>query len=344
MLNAIVKELRLRRHELTDGAIETIYFGGGSPSIWPVTFIRQILDTIYDIAPTTKAKEITLEANPDDLELSYCKALTAIGVNRLSIGIQSFNEEELEWMNRAHNSQQAHNCIENVKKAGIKNLSIDLIYGSPLSNLKSWQKNLTLFKKYNIDHLSAYMLTVEPKTTLAHDVEKGTIKVLDQSAIEQFTFLKKWAREQNLEHYEISNFCFNGKRALHNSNYWNSTAYIGVGPGAHSFDGNNRRSWNIANNSNYIASIAKNHLPSTTEVLSPIDKFNEAIMIGLRRIEGIPFFSLEQFFRAELMSKFKGNLATISGSLLRKNEHKIQLTDEGILHADAIISDLMLTD
>ncbi len=284
MVLAIVKELELRKDYITD-KIETIYLGGGTPSILSNQEIEIIFNKIYQIYDVSGKVEITLEANPDDLSIEKIYFLKDTPVNRLSIGVQSFFDDDLLYMNRAHNAKEAINSIYNIKKAGFDNVTIDLIYGVPGSN--NWLTNLNMFKELEIPHLSSYALTVEDKTVLQYLIKTKKSKPVDESQQnKEYNQLIEFCRSNDYEQYEVSNFTKDTKYSIHNTNYWKSKPYIGIGPSAHSFN-NVSRQWNVANNSKYISSINEGIIPSDIEKLSLKDQFNEIVMIGLRTKWGI---------------------------------------------------------
>jgi len=287
LVEALHQEILLRKDFFDGQEVETIYFGGGTPSILSAAEINTLIASLAAVHPISKEAEITLEANPDDLTLDKIEELKNTPINRLSIGVQSFREQDLQWMNRAHNAQQSNDCIKRAQDHGFDNLTIDLIYGLPHLSNEDWQHNLETFFKLNINHLSAYCLTVEPQTALDHFIKTKKEPPLDElKARNQMLLLMEAIPANGFEQYEISNFAKNNKYARHNSSYWKGKSYLGLGPAAHSFSGN-QRMWNVANNAKYIHSIQKNVLPLNTEILSKNDHFNEMVMLGLRTIWGI---------------------------------------------------------
>tara|TARA_X000000950_G_scaffold272062_1_gene354122 strand:+ start:2468 stop:3595 length:1128 start_codon:yes stop_codon:yes gene_type:complete len=281
MLTAMHAELILRKDEL-DKPIESIYFGGGSPSLLPASSIEKIIRLISNNYKLKEGHEITLEANPDDMSLKYLKDLKYSGVNRVSLGLQSFHDDELKMMNRIHSADQGLKAIEWTANI-FDNYSVDLIYGSPKSDYRSWEYNLDLTLSFDPPHISSYALTVEPKTVLFHQVENNKIELLDEEAVKiQYDLLISKLGKASYENYEFSNFGKPGYQSVNNSNYWNGKPFIGIGPSAHSFDGDKTRSWNISNNIKYLKSIEKGDLPQTKEVLKVYESFNEFVMIGLR--------------------------------------------------------------
>lgn len=295
MLQAFHKEVELRAEELTN-ELESIYFGGGSPSLISPQSIDHLINLVMKKFKLDKNVEITIEVNPDDVSYEYLLALSSIGINRLSIGVQSFSDAELKLMNRIHNADQAIRTIDWTEKL-FDNFSIDLIYGMPLSDLSSWKKNLNQALSYNIPHLSIYALTVEPKTFLAYQVNNKEVRLLDEDQVKsQYDWMVCRMEEANYENYEFSNFSKMGYNSVNNANYWKGKAYMGIGPAAHSFDGQRKRSWNISNNLKYLNSIQKGILPSEFENLSTHETFNEYLMTGLRTSWGVSLQMINQTF------------------------------------------------
>lgn len=349
MIGAILKEIGLtpqpglHQKEM----IETLYFGGGTPSILVTGELARILEALRNKFEFATDIEITLEANPDDISIQKLSEWRSVGINRLSLGIQSFLNEELKWMNRAHNASQSVECLGMIREAGFINFSVDLIYGSPLLNDEDWLKNIAIVLKQGIPHISAYALTVEPKTALDKMISMGRSAPIDpDKQARQFILLMDCLESAGYEHYEISNFAKPGMRSRHNSNYWaqgptgKESTYYGFGPSAHSFDGRSRR-WNIANNPLYIQSLQKNRIPVEEEILTPIQKLNEYIMTSLRTMEGLDLLFVADTFGNE----FKVNLDVASekwqaGRKMVLNNSKLVLTKEGKLFADGIAADL----
>ena len=281
MQKAMMSELYLRKSELKT-PIESIYFGGGSPSLLPASFFHKVIKSVNDCFKLSNNIEITLEANPNDLTLQNLKDLKKSGVNRISIGVQSFHDYELKMMNRIHNSNQGLKAIEWTSKV-FDNFSVDLIYGLPKSNISTWAHNLDILTSFNPPHISSYALTVEPKTVLFRQVDKGDIKLLDEEAVKlQYDLLTSRLEKAAYINYEFSNFGKIGFHSVNNSNYWNGKPYLGIGPSAHSYDGHRVRSWNISNNLKYLKSIENGCLSQRKEVLKDHEVFNEYVMIGLR--------------------------------------------------------------
>lgn len=340
LAEAICKEIELvkEHEEFISEKIETVYFGGGTPSILESIDVEKILKAIqynFDIASTA---EITLEANPDDIGNEKLSAWKSMGINRLSVGIQSFFEEDLIWMNRAHNSEQAINSLQLVVKY-FDNITIDLIYGVPGLTHERWKKNVEMAINLKIPHLSCYALTVEPKTPLDKLIFKNKKQnVIPEQQAEQFLLLMHWLKTAGYEHYEISNFAKQGYRSRHNSSYWQGKNYLGIGPAAHSYDGNSRR-WNVANNQQYIDAIENNTIPFEKEILTSTQKINEYIMIALRTMDGIDLKKLDKIYKNKVLNDAE---KYIQQKLLVLNKNYLQLTDQGKLFADGIAAALFL--
>ena len=346
MIDALIKEINLSSVYLINDKseteiIETIYFGGGTPSLLNNDDLENLLNAISNNYPVSDKAEITIEANPDDINKEKLTVWKESGINRLSIGIQSFQQKDLEWMNRAHNSVQALDSILLAKKSGFNNFSIDLIYGIPGLTDEEWKMNVEQVINLEAPHIACYALTVEPKTALQKMIAlKKKVDIdIDQQA-RQFLLLMKWMKEAGYEHYEISNFAKPGYRSRHNSSYWQGKKYIGVGPSAHSYDGKCRR-WNIANNALYIQSIKNNVIPFEEEKLTNVERLNEYIMTSLRTIEGLDLKVIETNFSIKERKRIE-DAATdyINKKMTFYNNGKIVLTDEGKLFADGIAADL----
>lgn len=321
--------------------IETVYFGGGTPSLLTADEVKKIAEALHNKFSIADNPEITLEANPDDVNSNKLVEWKAAGINRLSMGIQSFDEEELRWMNRAHTAAESIKCIDEIKDAGFANFSIDLIYGSPLLTNDNWKKNVDVVFENQVPHISCYALTVEPKTPLAKMIAQHKRENTDaekQSA--QFLLLMQWMRANGYEHYEISNYALPGMRSRHNSSYWSGKKYYGFGPSAHSFDGNSRR-WNVANNNLYIRSLQKNTIPFEEEKLTTTQQLNEYIMTSLRTAEGLSIDKAAEVFGRQSADKLILSVKKYvnSNKVVLQNDHFV-LTDEGKLFADGIAADL----
>jgi len=348
LLSALKTELVLRKHELHDQTVETIYFGGGTPSLLSIDELHKLIDFIFKNYEVSKNPEITLEANPDDLVSVQAQSKTIfekyldIGINRLSIGIQSFFEDDLKSMNRAHSANEAKECLENATKY-FDNITIDLIYGIPNMSLEKWNDNLRSTFNFGINHISAYALTVEPKTALDIFIKKGTYPSLnDDLALKHFNLLVSETEKKGFVQYEVSNFGKPGYFSKHNTSYWQGKPYLGIGPSAHSFNGK-RRSWNVSNNTKYIQSISQHELPSEMEDLSGKEMFNEYVMTGLRTIWGISLDKIKIEFGSEYIESLEISAEKyIKDGLLFKENQILKTTNKGKFLADGIASDLFL--
>lgn len=337
---ALAKEITLRKCELNGQTIETIYFGGGTPSLLSNAEIEFLIAEVYTNFNVAENPEITLEANPDDLTQNRILELSKTPINRLSIGIQSFFETDLKRMNRAHNAEEAKQCLQEATRY-FKNITIDLIYGIPgLSNAR-WLQNIETALAFNIPHISSYALTVEPKTALEHLIKKGEINnVNEQQAHEQFYLLIEKLKISGFVHYELSNFGKPEYFSKHNTSYWQGKPYLGIGPSAHSFNGR-QRSWNISNNSKYIKAIQNTELPIETETLTVADKYNEYIMTGLRTIWGVSLAKVETAFGADfkiyLLEQAEKH---IKAELLYIEADTLFISKKGKFLSDGIAADL----
>jgi len=345
MLTAIKRELVLRKDEHNKEQIETIYFGGGTPSLLTIDELRLLIDTVYDNYEVVEGAEITLEANPDDLSSEKIKELAKLPINRLSIGIQSFFDDDLKFMNRAHSAEESKKCLAEATKY-FDNITIDLIYGLPNMRHEKWLANLKMAFDFNIPHISSYALTVEEKTVLHKLIEKGKVPPVDENlALEHFNMLVEETEKQGFVNYEISNF---GKLAYfsrHNTSYWIGEKYLGIGPSSHSFNGF-ERSWNVSNNTKYINALFADKLPSEKEQLTVINRFNEYIMTGLRTIWGVSFEKVEKEFGAMYLQELKKSaerhieLGLLEIELRSFSGKVLVTTKKGKFLADGIASDL----
>lgn len=287
MVKALAREIELRKHFLDSQQIDSIYFGGGTPSVLDEKELQLLLDAIYTNYHVADHPEITLEANPDDISPLHLAEWKSMGINRLSIGVQAFQDKLLQEWNRSHNAIQSQVSIRLAQDAGFENITADLIYGSTLLSDDDWQYNIRMLTEMGIPHISAYALTVEEKTALHYQVEKGKTPAPDEEqAARQYAQLQQQLEEAGYEQYEVSNFAKPGYRSKHNSSYWSGVHYLGIGPSAHSYNGTSRQ-WNIAHNVQYLESIEQGKLPLETEVLTPAQQYNEIVMTGLRTAEGI---------------------------------------------------------
>ncbi|HEX5023935.1 MAG TPA: radical SAM family heme chaperone HemW [Agriterribacter sp.] len=341
LINALLKEIDLTELYTPTASIETIYFGGGTPSLLPTTTLNALLGALHRKFHIVENAEISLEVNPDDISKAELTSWKKMGINRLSIGVQSFFEEDLRWMNRAHTADQSAYSILRAQDAGFDNLTIDLIYGSPALSDEKWQQNVQKSIEYSIPHLSCYALTVEPKTALADLIAKKKIPGTNQEhQARQFIELIRWLETAGYEHYEISNFSLPGKRSRHNSAYWQGKPYYGFGPSAHSFNGTDTRSWNIANNALYIQSLASNIIPSENELLTTVQRLNEYVMTSLRTVEGVDLNYIQtQFGKPAEIKILSATKPHMNEKLILKDNH-LKLTTIGKLFADGIAADL----
>ena len=342
MINSIVKELKLRKNYL-NSEIKTIYFGGGTPSILNKKHLEKLFDKIRSTFNVSENAEISFECNPDDLNKEKLILLKYLGVNRLSIGIQSFDDKDLKFMNRSHNSDEAINSVKLAQEVGFDNISIDLIYSLPSQSVENWQKNLEIAFSLNIQHISSYSLTIEKNTQLSHLIKTKKITELDEkTSSEHFNLLLKESKKNEFIQYEISNFGKEGYFSKHNSSYWENKNYLGIGPSAHSYNGESR-SWNISNNKNYIEIISENKLPSETEILTKNQKYNEYIFTSLRTMWGVDLKLVQEKFDEKIYNYLLLQVVKwkeTSDILHTKNT--LKLTEKGKLLADAIASDLFI--
>jgi putative oxygen-independent coproporphyrinogen III oxidase len=334
---ALLKEMELQKNYLAGEPVSTVYFGGGTPSLLSEKELSTLLQALrlqFYILPDA---ECTLEANPDDINPVKLAAWKQAGINRLSIGVQSFYEEDLRWMNRAHSADQAVNCIKAAQDAGITNLTIDLIYGAPTLPDDHWRHNVQTAIDLHIPHLSCYALTVEPGTALNAFIKKNQVRDINtDDQARQFLLLMDWMQQAGYEHYEISNFALPGMRSKHNSAYWQGATYLGLGPSAHSFNGRERQ-WNISNNALYIKSVNEGLVPFEKEVLTDTQRLNEYIMTSLRTVEGLDLDYVQRAFNTTVhANKF------IKEGKLKEEGSRLVLTREGKLFADGIAADLFV--
>ncbi|HWV28093.1 MAG TPA: radical SAM family heme chaperone HemW [Dyadobacter sp.] len=343
VVEAIAREIVLRKSYLPDGDMETIYFGGGTPSMLDEPELDFLLETIHKHFRVAAGAEITLEANPDDLNAASLKMFSQAGINRLSIGIQSFHEPHLRFMNRAHSAVEAEQCVRLAQQAGIDNISIDLIYAIPAENHDILLRDLSKAFTLNVPHISAYCLTIEPQTAFGSWLKKKKIKPIEEEyAAQQFEILVSSLRENGYEQYEISNFARNGLHSNHNSSYWKQHSYLGVGPSAHSYNGTSRE-YNISNNAKYLEAIQKDVIPSTIETLSAADQTNEYLLTGLRTKWGVELQKLETLSAGEFGVQAKGELERmVRKGWIREDSGILVLTEAGKLFADRIASDLFI--
>jgi oxygen-independent coproporphyrinogen-3 oxidase len=342
MVLALAKEIEMRKNEFQNDIVETIYFGGGTPSILEISDLKFLIDAVYRNYKVVDNPEITVEANPDDLTENRIVELSKNKVNRLSIGIQSFFENDLKMMNRAHNVEEAKKCLA-IATHYFDNISIDLIYGVPEMSNEKWLQNIETALSFGVPHISSYALTVEPKTALHSFIQKGIIPSPDDEvAQEHFQILVDKLSENGFIHYELSNFGKENYFSKNNSSYWLGKKYIGIGPSAHSYDGKNR-GWNVSNNSLYIKSIQENKLPIEIETLTKTDRYNEYIMTGLRTIWGVSLERIEQEFGKTYLDYLNQQAAKfIEDHLLFIDDNILRTTKKGKFLSDGIASDLFL--
>jgi len=344
LINALIKEIETQSNFIKDEFIETIYIGGGTPSLLNEYELEIIFNALRKRFLIKENAEIILEANPDDVNETILEIWKKNGVNRLSVGLQSFNEEELKWMNRAHNAKQSLQCLADIGASGFTNYSVDLIYGSPLQTNEVLKNNFSILSKRNVPHISCYALTVEPDTVLNKNINaKKTAPVNSEKQAEQFFLLLKMMESEGYEQYEISSFCKPGYKSKHNSSYWQGKPYFGFGPSAHSFNGFDRRRWNISNNGLYIQSLEKNITPYEEEILTNAQRLNEYVMTALRTSEGININYVVHHYGEENKKHIitAAQKFILSGRLIM-NEENLKLTKEGMFFADGIAGDLFI--
>lgn len=339
-IGALLKEITLQKNYLAAEPVNTIYFGGGTPSLLSADELQNILTALQEHFIIDPLAEVTLEANPDDIAAEKLQAWKQAGINRLSIGVQSFFEDDLRWMNRAHTAQQAIDNLQ-LAKQYFDNITIDLIYGTPTLPDEKWQHNVQQAIALGISHLSCYALTVEPGTALAGMISKHKItEVSTEDQARQFLLLMDWMQEAGYEHYEISNFALPGRRSKHNSSYWQGVPYLGMGPSAHSFNGTSRQ-WNVSNNALYIQSLKNNEVPFEKEELTDTHRLNEYIMTSLRTVEGLDIqYVINRFGETAATTLQQLGKAFIDAGKLKWYNNHLQLTREGKLFADGIAAEL----
>jgi oxygen-independent coproporphyrinogen-3 oxidase len=343
LIHAICCEIEIQKDYLHGERINTIYLGGGTPSVLDEEQIKRILNTIEKFNNVDDKAEISIETNPDDLDIQYLRKLRDHKINRISIGVQSFSDEELKTLNRRHNAGQAFNAVTMAQKAGFKNVNIDLIYGVPGTDNGSWRENIKKALELPITHISAYHLTIEPGTEFASQLKKGKIKLMEEEkSVEQFRELVKQLESNGFLHYEISNFCKENYFSKHNTNYWRQQKYLGLGPSSHSFNGNSRQ-WNSSDNEKYIESIKRKKIPCNKEVLDEKTMYNEYILTSLRTMWGTDLKYIEETFNKEardycvsLSNRF------IDYGMLERNGENLVLTQQGKFVSDNIISELLM--
>ena len=342
VLAAIEKELEFRANYIRTEVVETIYFGGGTPSLLSQSEIQAILKKVNDVYTVSKSAEITLEANPDDLTMAKLKELKQTSVNRLSVGVQSFFEKDLKFMNRAHNAEEAIQSIRNAKEVGFANISIDLIFGSQTTSNEMWQQNLDTFFDLEVNHLSAYSLTVEEKTALAHQVAKGKVEnVDDEKNYHQYLMLQGAIKENSFEQYELSNYCKNEAYSKHNTSYWQNKKYLGVGPSAHSFDGVSRQ-WNLRNNAQYVKAVNTETSFFEKEDLSEIDRYHEYLITSLRTKWGAELSYIENSFSEYIASHFTNKSQILNTSIIDMSHNSLKIKPDFLFQSDEVVRELMV--
>jgi len=343
VIESILKEIEIKEDFFEPNTlIETIYFGGGTPSMLPAGDIERIIEKIGETYQLSEFLEITLEANPDDLIPTYLNEIKACGVSRLSIGIQSFEDKLLQYMNRAHNREQAVNALESASKSNFDEVNIDLIYGIPGLTDQGWQECLSFALQFQVDHISAYSLTIEPKTALEHFINKKNWPAPDDDAsTRQFLSASSFLEENGFIHYEISNFSKGESYSKHNTAYWKGKPYLGIGPSAHSYK-TGERSWNIANNAAYIKALKNDNTPAVTEILSSSDQFNEYIMTGLRTKWGIDLEKIAVEHGITERERIENKLPDLDPAFFTLDGNHLKLTKKGWLWSDGICSGFFL--
>lgn len=343
LVKAIKLEMWLRKDYLHDQHIQTIYFGGGTPSLLKAQQLEDIIRACKTVFNVDDQAEITMEANPDDLNPEYLKTIQQIGVNRISIGIQSLSQSDLKLMKRRHNPIQAKNAVKFAREAGFKNISVDLIYGVPHMSFEQWHENLNQIFDMKVEHVSAYHLTYHQNTSLWADLQKGIIsEIAENESLQQFDELVNTARKYGFIHYEISNFAKPGFFSQHNSSYWNKTEYLGLGPSAHSYDKNSRQ-WNVSSLTHYLLALNHQKIPFEKEELSEKDRFNEYMITSLRTMWGIDL----NLVKKEFGNTFLNHLKIIGEKYLKTNQvlvddNTIRLARNGLFVSDTIMTDFML--
>ena len=338
LVAALVKEIKLQKDYFKGETIETIYFGGGTPSLLGGAEVNLLINTITDIHSVASDAEITLEANPDDLNREKLKELKQTPVNRFSIGLQSFFDDDLQWMNRVHHSAEAEASVKRAQDMGFENITVDLIYGYPMLTDAKWKHNLDKVFELRVPHVSAYSMTVEPRTALASFIkQKKQASMNEEQSAAQFTAMMYAMQKNGFEHYEISNFCKPAAYSRHNSNYWKGVKYLGIGPSAHSYNGETRQ-WNIANNNKYMQALGKGEIPAETEVLSETNRLNEYIMTSLRTMWGLDIDKLNSIAAASANVLLNEAVPFFDKEWIEQKDNIIYLTQTGKLYADHIAS------
>ncbi|MDT8400488.1 MAG: radical SAM family heme chaperone HemW [Bacteroidales bacterium] len=342
-LNALAKEMVLQKDYLEKNEVKTVYLGGGTPSVLTAAQIRDILEKLDNVFGISESAEITMEANPDDISRVYARDLKKAGINRISLGIQSWDDNILKFLNRRHSAAMAEEALDDIIASGIENISADIIYGIPGMTQKQWKEGLQKTLNMDIKHLSAYHLTIEKATVFGKMKKAGEIKEIHEGESEkQFNVLTETCRKQGFIQYEISNFCRDGYFSVHNTNYWRQEPYLGLGPSAHSYNGDSRQ-WNVADLQTYLKSLDQDKIPGTVEILTMKDRYNEYIMTSLRTMWGINLDLVEEKINKESRD-YLNNLATrfVKYGMITKKGNQLVLTDQGKMISDNIISELMM--
>ena len=342
VLSAIEKELKLRSNYLGQELVDTIYLGGGTPSLLSEIELQSIFQTVLNNYTVSDHAEITLEANSDDLTKVKLQELKQTPINRLSIGVQSFFEEDLRFMNRAHNAKEAVTSIQNAKEVGFDNLSIDLIFGSQTTSNEMWQRNLSIFFDLGINHLSAYSLTVEEKTALAHNIAKGKVENIDdEKNYTQYLILQNAIKENGFEQYELSNYCIDESYSKHNTSYWQNKKYLGIGPSAHSFNGISRQ-WNVKNNALYTKAINEGNSYFEKEELSEIDRYHEYLITSLRTKWGVDVSKMDMLFSPSIVEHFNTKMFFVDKSLVDLSHDNLTVKSDNLFQSDEVVRQLMI--
>lgn len=342
VLEALKKEIKTRANYLNTQKIESIYFGGGTPSLLNQRELSSIFSELENNFSFVNSPEITLEANPDDLTSEKLIELKSTPINRLSIGVQSFFDEDLRFMNRAHSSEQAISAVKEAQDIGFTNISIDLIFGSQTTTNEMWQQNLATFFDLNVPHLSAYSLTVEEKTTLAHDIEKGNVSPIDEDKnYEHYLLLQEAIHKNGFEQYELSNYCKNENYSKHNTSYWVGKKYLGIGPSAHSFNGVSRQ-WNISNNSIYSKNIQQGISFFEKEDLTEVDRYHEYLITNLRTKWGIDINKITTSFSSNIVTHFNNKISSMDKTIIDLSKNNLSIKPSHLFQSDEVVRELML--
>lgn len=341
MLNAIRQEAKLQQHYLAGEKVDTIYFGGGTPSLLEEKEIQELLEQLYQTVEVSEEVELTLEANPDDLTKAKLKSLKSSGINRISIGVQSFQQKDLDFFNRSHNAQQAIDSIKRSQDNGFENLNIDLIFGAQTTTDQMWEANLGRFFSLNVPHLSSYSLTIEEKTALAHNINTGKSERLDEDKnYRHYLSLQNAIKAHDYQQYELSNYCKGDRISKHNTSYWFGKKYLGLGPSAHSYNGKSRQ-WNVANNIQYIKALQNQQFFYEKEELSELDLYHEYLLTRLRTKWGIQFSDFASNFSVKTQEHFFSRIKKLNPKSIIKTESSLRLPTNGLFRSDEVVRELM---